>query len=181
MWLSKNGIAVALAVLVTLGLSSCGFRPVGQQQVVQTASFSQVFVLPIANREGQLLRNALTQRFNPYGEPSDPRYHLRAQLSLATRSLGVRAEGDTTRAQRVMTLSYDLINALDGNVLDAGTLVEHVSYNVADYEYLDDFALESAHQRGIEALAEQLERRLALFFQRQDAGRQIVDEQLSFR
>ncbi len=178
MWLSKGLVGLVFAALVTLSVTGCGFRPVGQQQVVQTERFSQVFVLPIANREGQLLRNAITQRLNPYGEPSDPRYHLRAQLLLATRSLGVRAEGDTTRAQRVMTLNYELINALDGNVLDASTLIEHVSYNVADYEYLDDFALESAHQRGIDALAEQLERRLALFFQRQDEGRQIVDEQL---
>lgn len=178
MWLSKHLAALAFAFLVTLGLTSCGFRPVGQQQVVQTARFSQVFVLPIANREGQLLRNAITQRLNPLGEPSDPRYHLRVDLSLSTRSLGVRAEGDTTRAQRVMTLHYELINALYGNLLDSSTLVEQVSYNVADHEYLEDFALESAHQRGIEGLADQLKRRLALFFQRQEVGRQIVDEQL---
>ncbi len=178
MWLSNSLARWALLALIALMASGCGFQPVGQRQVVQDQRFSQIFILPIANREGQLLRNALTRRLNPYGEPSDPRYHLIVNLSLTTRSLGVRAAGDTTRAQRVMTLSYKLANALDAVVLDSGNLTENVSYNVADYEYLDDFALNSAHERGIEALSEQLERRLALFFQRQADGRAIVDEQL---
>ncbi len=178
MWLSNCWLRWALLALMALSVTGCGFRPVNQQQVVQNQRFSQIFVLPIADREGQVLRNELTRRLNPYGEPSDPRYHLAVDLALTTRSLGVRAEGDTTRAQRVMTLSYKLSNVHDGVVLDQGSLTENVSYNVADYEYLDDFALQSAHERGIESLGEQLERRLALFFQRQADGRAIVQEQL---
>lgn len=178
MWLSNRLARWALLALMALTVAGCGFKPVNQQQIVPDQRFSQVFVLPIANREGQLLRNALTRRLNPYGEPSDPRYHLSVALELSTRTLGVRAAGDTTRAQRVMTLSYKLINALDAVVLDSGNLTENVSYNVADYQYMDDFALNSAHESGIEALSERLERRLALFFQSQAEGRSIVDEQL---
>src|SRR6218665_604235 len=71
----------AAAVCLPLGLAACGFEPMygSSSSTAQTsvkASYADVEIANIPNREGQYLRTALIDRLYIQGRPADARYTL---------------------------------------------------------------------------------------------------------
>ena len=106
MWLSKTLLGAALVFLFT----GCGFSPLyntGKESYIINA-FSQINILPIKDRTGQLFSNEIRRLLHPQGKARNPRYNLKVNLSEVNSSLGVKKSAIATRGNVVIPATYSL-------------------------------------------------------------------------
>ncbi len=163
---------VALLSLLTT-LSACGLRPLygggeGTPQAGAPAGgvagdLAAIKVATIAERSGQVLRNALLDHLTPEGEPRQPLYHL----------VVTRAESEQSplrRIDEVAILQILRVSATWSLRDSAGaTLTSGVSRAVARYDMTrsqpaTEAARENARERAARDLAEDIRVKLALYF-----------------
>ncbi|MGH8735715.1 MAG: LPS assembly lipoprotein LptE, partial [Burkholderiales bacterium] len=116
----------------------------------------------IANREGQQLHNALRDRFNPLGQPTDSAYAL--GVSLTIRTYGALSKRDLSATRRNVELSafYALRDNADKVVMtDRSTIT--TGYDEFDDPLNDISAYEDTIRRATLQLAEQIRTRVAVF------------------
>jgi len=125
-------LVVALAGLGPVG---CGFRAIHATSgaAVDTspvgAELARVRIDPLPNRVGQQVRNALVERLSPRGEPADPDYVLKVDLSEYTSDIGYRKDGYATLGN--LTLNAVIVLQRDGR-----TLLSDSASTVASFDYL---------------------------------------------
>ena len=76
-------IRAAVALLLLLTLSACGFQP----QLRDTTGQYDISIPAIEGRDGQLLRAALVQRINRFNQPKTPSYVLDLALTVRAREV----------------------------------------------------------------------------------------------
>ena len=152
-----------------MSLSACGFRPIyGDYQSpankVAAAELAQVSIGIIPDREGQILRNALVDRFYAdAGEPSSPRYQLTVTPVTEQRvELDITKTAEATRAQLVLTSSLTLKDN-NGQILITRPLRSITSYNVLESEFATRVTETAARENAIQDLARQIERDVVLY------------------
>ena len=97
-------------------LISCGFQPAYDSKTAE--KLTQVKFAPMADREGQILRSALVQAFDPTGLDLLPKYEFSGRWTTNTAPL--LSEGSDIRGARgTMTLIGEMRD-LDGKVLWSG-------------------------------------------------------------
>ena len=158
---------VVVALLCCGLLAGCGFRPLygtsgvtGNQAVV--ADLAAIDIRPIADRQGQVLRNMLEEKLQPLGQPVAPEFQLQVRLDKATQLLGVRTDATSSRANLIVTAFYELYNAERRIVRDRVQSV--VSYNILDDQYATIASEADAEERALTQISEELRTRLAVFF-----------------
>lgn len=159
------------AALATL--SACGFRPLygdnegtppaGAPSGGVPADLAAIRIATIAERSGQVLRNALIDHLTPEGEPRQPLYHL----------IATRAESEQSplrRLDEVAILQILRVSATWSLRDSAGaTLTSGVSRAVARFDLTrsqpaTEAARENARERAARDLAEDIRVKLALYF-----------------
>src|SRR5690242_7641602 len=73
------------AALLLLALAGCGFRPLYGTRAADPyvgPEMGGIYISPLPDRDGQLVRNALLDRIDPKGEPQQPRYRLDIKLTV---------------------------------------------------------------------------------------------------
>lgn len=164
-----RGVVVGLTVLL---VAACGFRPLyGTRQGGQPVkeALAAVEVMPIADRSGQLLRNALEHRMTRSGD-APTRYHLTVTLSEVTETLGMRKDATASRANLRMTAQWALTEG--DKVLTKGTSDSIMSYNLLSAQYPTVVSEKDSRERGTEQLADDIARRVAVYFSgRSQAGK----------
>ena len=150
-----------------LALSGCGFRPLygtsgvtGSQEVVN--ELSAIDIRPIADRRGQVLRDMLEEKLQPRGRPATPQYQLQVRLNQATQLLGVRTDATSSRANLIVTATYELYDQNRRIVRERVQSV--VSYNILDDQYATIASEADAEERALTQISEELRTRLAVFF-----------------
>jgi len=163
-----------VAVLAGLGPVGCGFRAIhatsgesGQDSPVG-ADLARVRVDPIKNRVGQQVRNALVQRLSPRGEPADPLYTLRVELTESTADVGYRKDGYATLGNLTLTATIFLRR-------DGVSLLNESATTVASFDYLGpryaSVVMErDARERAATQIADDIRGRVAAAIERYQAN-----------
>jgi LPS-assembly lipoprotein len=151
--------------LSLLLLTSCGFQPVYgdlSHNPATASALSNVAIANIPNRDGQALRNHLIDRMYGKARPQSPTTKLEISLHSYTINLGLQKDATTTRQEYNLTASYVLKNN-DGKILLSGDVRSIVSYNKLEAQYATVAAQQSAIDRAIAEVGEQIVNRISLY------------------
>ncbi|HEY4252440.1 MAG TPA: LPS assembly lipoprotein LptE [Roseomonas sp.] len=156
------------ALGAALALPGCGFRPLyatggGTNPDAQT-ELSAVRVALVGERNGQILRRALQQRLQSEGVPA--RYDLHTAISFGTDVQGYRQDGTPSRVRYTATANWQLFT-LDTppRPLTRGTERAFDAYNIPENQFFaSDISSEASMRRMMDQLAEDMTRRLAVWF-----------------
>ena len=159
--------------LLALGLSGCGFRPLyapgamanGREISEELAS---VRVVNIGERNGQMLRRALQQRLEDSRPGTPARFELRCGLAIAADLQGYREDGVISRIRFTASSDFTLVRmAPPQDVVLRGTVQRFDAFNIPENQFFSaDVSRDASFGRLVDALAEDLVRRLILEFRR---------------
>jgi LPS-assembly lipoprotein len=162
-FLTATAQLACLAALSPL-LQACGFKPLysgGSDGAV--AGLSQVKIVPIADRSGQLLYNDLRERMNPDGVPGDPLYILEIDLTQLQEDILFATDETPTRTNVVQRAEYTLIRASDDVPVLNGVSQATTGYNILDNEFSTLNSQLDATTRGLGQIAYEITTRVAVF------------------
>lgn len=174
----KDDTAVIFSRLATLCLilaalipAGCGFRTVygsGREAASVSADLSQVEIGIIPDRAGQVLRNALIDRFYPAGRPANAPFVLSLTPVRETLTdLDITRESDSTRTQIRLRTDIVLSDRANGQTLLTRRIESVTSYNILGSEFATRVTREDARRNALADLARQIEQELSLYFARQ--------------
>jgi len=157
-------------------LTGCGFQPVymptasGQAGPAQR-ELAAVNVNLIPERPGQLLRQALQDRFGSDAYGTVNRYDLAVGFSIAGEGIGVQADTTVSRIRLTGTASWTLTARDAGHtLLTRGSARAMDAFNILDQQYFAaDLDTEAVQKRLAQALADQIALQLAVYFRRKAA------------
>ena len=162
-----------LVLLLTLAaLAGCGFRPLygrssGDPRVAP--EMASIFVEPIADRQGQLLRNALLGRLDPTGKTI-----YRLEVKLVENENPILLQADQTAA--IDSISYNVTFTLfEGTTaLTQGAVSRTFSFDFLNQRYSNVSARGFIERRAAEEIATQIRDTLATYFIRAAAARKAA-------
>ena len=165
--------------LLTLGAASavagCGFRPLylpeGGRGSPASEALAAIYVPVMAERSGQLLRQALQRRIEGAGTGVAKKYDLIAVFSIAPEGVGIQRDSSTTRIRLVGTVTWALRELnLAHTVLTSGNARVLDGYNILNQQYFAaDMESDAAAKRVAESLADQVVTQLAIFLKNRAA------------
>ena len=175
MWWSDPAISlpksvrnIALMLALCLVTSACGFRPlygeIGRTGAAQ-ADLSLIEVDMSKERTGQRLRQILVHNLTPRGEPARARYRLSVALAEAQDGVGLRTDFTITRINYRLKGAFSLVDASTGAVIFSGDARGITAYNVGADQVATLTAEQDARERAANDLAEDIQARLAVFFE----------------
>lgn len=147
-------------------LSACGFSPVygrGGSSASAEADLAAVEIGNFEDREGQVLRNLLLDRFNPKGRASRTAYSLSGEIDITSASLGTQLDATTTRSQVTVSVEANLV-AFGGSHRFSSQGV--ASFSTSDTDYASEVARSSAVERSLRVIADDLRLQIATFFEK---------------
>ncbi len=154
------------------GLSGCGFHPVyGPLSKGGTIrpEMAAIYVAVFPERSGQLLRQALQQRFEGAGEGVAKIYELTGGFSIAAEAIGIQQDSSANRVRLDARASWQL-RKLDPKQTLMTDGASHVidGYNINNQQYFAaDLEQASAFERLAGTVADQIALDIALFFRKQ--------------
>ncbi len=154
---SRRSFALALP----LAIAACNVRPLhGSRSGEVTSELSATRIAPLSNRLGQQLHNMLRDRINPLGQPSDPAYELRVNLSRREAESGLREDETATRITLTLTAQYTLKTTGAGEVVTKGTTGAQAVFNILENRYSSLVSEQSAEERALIIIADSIATRL---------------------
>lgn len=174
---SLSAVASGLAAPLVVSVAGCGFQPVymptasGKPGVAQR-DLSRVFVEIIPERPGQLLRQALQERFgDDSGTPAS--FNLRVAFGITGEGIAIESDNIATRVRFIGTATWTLLGHDEKRLpLISGSARAIDGLNVFNSQYFaSDLETEVEQQRIAENIATQIATQLAVWF-RQQATRQ---------
>ncbi len=168
-------MAVAGILLAAgIGLSACGFQPRDSynQKSGPALSLAQIYVAPIKDREGQILRTNLKKLLNPTGREVPYAYKLDISYDYQERSRGSRFDDSAVRVDVVLKSSFTLTMTGTANrpskpVLQGISNVTSRANNTKEL-YSAYVSKQSAYHRAAELAAEDIARQVRLYFKYPD-------------
>lgn len=158
-----------LGLAVSLG--ACGFHPLYASGPNGTPSPAQAELAAISiglipDRSGQLLRQALQDRFERGGIGLAHRYDLAVAYDIGQEGIGIQPDTSTTYQRVTATASWTLSAQDPGHTqLDAGTAKAIDGYNFIENQFFAaDLEFETIQRRIAEMLADQITIQLSRYF-----------------
>lgn len=162
---ARRGRIAGLALVLALG--GCGFRPLyatHSDGSSAAAGLRAVAIDLIPDRNGQILRNALLDRFYGDGGPTSSRYRLTIVEHSTEELLGIQRDNSATKARMDVTAHYVLVPAaITGKAgaapprpLLSGNAQSRVLYDINDDQYATLVGKQSAYQQGADDVADQI-------------------------
>ncbi|MCU0837723.1 MAG: LPS assembly lipoprotein LptE [Rhodospirillales bacterium] len=155
-------------------------KPAAQPTAAGTADHSPVSdlaavgVARIPNRQGQILRNELSDRLNPGRISTPSRYTLKVSLREDARALAIDRQGLATRNNLTMTARYSVTDDASGRVIFTSGARAVVGYDVLAGQPTAYFstvvARQDAESRALTQIANQMTARLSAFFDTHPGG-----------
>lgn len=166
----RKTIPIYALIIAAFIVAGCGFEPLHGQST-RTADqnlYNQIFIDNIPEREGQILRNELIDRFYTKGRPADPAYILKIDAIEETQTnLDVTATADTTRNQLRLDTKMRLEDRATGALLLERDLISITSYNVLQSQFTTRVSEDNARENVLKDLARQIDIQTGLYFKRQ--------------
>ena len=168
MWWPRLFLLIAVAAL-----AGCGFHPLygrssGDPRIAP--EMASVHVEPIADRVGQLVRNALLGRLNASGEL---RYRLEVKV-IEDGSSPVLLQSDQTAAIDDVGYNADFTLFEGTTVLTKGTVSRTFSLDFLNQQYSNISARNFIERRAAEDIATQIQDSLATYFLRAAVARKAA-------
>lgn len=154
----RLAIALALVFLV----AGCGFEPLHAQRGA-VAALPPIRIEPIPERSGQILRNYLLDRVAPRGEGGAQAYTLSIRLFEPRQVLALRRDDVISRMGYSAVVSYELRDAA-GKRVSAGNSTFSTDYEITNSEFATLAAQQSARERVLELVAEDIRNQIAVEF-----------------
>lgn len=166
---SARARLLPLLVSLTLILSACGFHPLysGRKGDALQQGLSNVEILPISNRNGQLLRNALIDTMHGDRGVSNAAYQLKIELVETQGSLGIQRDATATFAQLAVYATYSLTELRSGRVVMTGLTRTLNTYSLPDAGFGVVVSRDDSTARAMQELSEDISTRVAVFLRRQ--------------
>jgi LPS-assembly lipoprotein len=119
-----------------LALGGCGFSPLYGGGAGVQARLDEVKVAPIADRTGQLLRQAIETQMQVAGDPTQQLYMLTVDYGVDTQGIGVQQDTATTR-QRFHAHASWVLSPIGqpGVALARGQASTEDALNIIDQQY----------------------------------------------
>ncbi len=160
-----------LTLFSILLLTACGFHPVyGVNKYTATGveeTLAQIEISNIPDRKGQILRNALIDRFYREGRPVNALYTLSIKpIQESTSKLDITKNDDATRGQLRLNTSISLKDNHTGETVLERSLQTIASYNILAGEFATRVSKDSTRLNAINDLARQIEQQVGLYFKR---------------
>ncbi len=160
-----------ITTAATVPLGACGFQPVympsaGGEPGVSERELSAIYVALIPDRPGQLLRQALQQRFQGTDDSTPPIYTLNVNYWIAGEGLGIQPDTTTTYIRLTANANWFLHGRDPAQTtVTSGYSRSHDGINILDEQYFaGDLENEQAAQYFANDIADQITLRLATFF-----------------
>ena len=151
-------------------LAGCGFHPLYAPRGPRDwdADLAAINVLPISDRAGQILALALRENLNPGGVSVDKRWDLQTGLRVTRTDLGIQTNATATTSEITVYAIYQ-ISERNGQVVYSNTSSAVGSFDQVNDAYATQVAAESARDRAIREVADDMVLRLAIFVRDQHA------------
>jgi LPS-assembly lipoprotein len=169
MTLPRRRLLLAPALLP---LTGCGFHPVYMPTASGMAGpaareLAQVDVALIPERSGQLLRQALQERFADDGG-TPLQYDLRATFSISGDAIDIQTDSISTRVRMTGSATFVLLTKeVPPKRLTSGRARAVDSFNIFSQQYFAaDMSSEALTRRIAEALADQITTQIAGYFRK---------------
>jgi LPS-assembly lipoprotein len=169
-WSRRQLILSVTAVGGALALGGCVVRPLYSTASDVTADTSEgmsgvsaISIRPIPDRTGQMLHNDLRDLLNPHGQPVEPLYDLEVALDERVRESGLRRTETATRGTLTLRADYILLSRATGELETRGRAQSMVGFNLVDSGFANHVSHQSAQERAIREVAQEIRRRLALY------------------
>lgn len=153
--------AAARLLLALLLLGGCGLQPVYSSGAASPAaqSLAGVEILPIGDRAGYLMEQALRKRLRPEGPA---RYQLSVKLEDSIEGFGIRGDDSIARERRTLRARWQLTDPQTGATLIDQTARADISIDVVQSDYAVLSAEDTALERLTDDIADQITARIAL-------------------
>ncbi len=157
-------------------LGGCGFQPVYMPTASGNGGPAQrelaaIYVPVIPERPGQLMRQALQDRFGSDSGTTPAKYDLIVTFGVAGEGVGIEANDIATRIRLIGTATYSL-RARDAKrtLLTSGGARALDGVNIFDSQYFAaDLEVEAEQKRMADYIATQIATQLAVWFRQQAA------------
>ena len=150
-------------------LSACGFKPLYGSNSASHApavmdQFAAIEIAPLPNATGQELRNMLIDELHHAGPSESYKYRLNVAVRESDINLGLQANATSTRGQVRILAEYWLFDAESGKTLVHETVRTSTGYNILVNQFGTVLSSTDARDRGLQQVADELTRHLALYF-----------------
>lgn len=155
--------ALWLAPLAAM-LAGCGFHPLYAPKSARDSDpdLAAINVLPISDRPGQILALALREDLNPHGVSVPKRWDLQTGLRVTRTDLGIQRNATATTSEITVYAIFQ-INDQGGHVVYSSTSSAVGSFDLVNDAYATQVAADSARDRAIRQVADEMVLRLAIF------------------
>ena len=142
-------------------LAGCGFHPLYGTST--GPRMSNIFVEPIAERDGYEMRNQLIDMLGSDGQEAGKRYRLKITLNESSNGIALQNDATITRYNTTLGAKFVLSDA-QGTELYHGEQSELTAYNVVQSPYATQVAQMDSSKRAAQDLAERIRLQLAVWF-----------------
>ena len=174
--MARIGRRGVLPLLGATLLAACGFQPVyapaaGSADSAAASGLAEINVALIPERNGQLLRNALQERFERAGMAVARRYDLAVVYAFSAAAIGIQQDYSATRLRFSGQANYTLTaQNPTRTTLTSGVARTVDGLNEFDNQYFaSDQESDQVERRMAEALADQIALQLAIYFRKRAA------------
>lgn len=144
-----------------LTFSACGFSPVYESpQKAGHTVLSNVEVMPVAGRLGQILRRTLEDVLDPASVNGVPAYQLETAVNVEYIPIIIENDGTVSRYRVDIIIPLSLRESGAGQAVFTDTVHRSVSYNVSESDYSSYISSTDAVERGIEEAAHDVVQRI---------------------
>jgi len=159
-------------------VAGCGFRPLyapagSGMAGPAAAETAAIYVPPVAERSGQLLRQALQQRFEGSGTGTAKRYELITSIAISADAVAIQRDSSSSRVRLIAAAPWALRTlSLERPVLAQGSSRVLDGYNIINQQFFAaDLENETATRRIASALADQIAVQVGSYFLRRAADK----------
>ena len=168
--IGRRGVLFGLPLLSACGLHPV-YAPAGPNGDSASAELAAIDIGLIPERNGQLLRLALQERFERAGLPAAHRFELAVTYNVSAEGIGIRQDYAQTRLRYVGRANFTLTTDVPSHrTLTSGIARVVDGMNEFDSQYFAaDQEAEAVQRRMALAMADQITLQLALFFRKRAA------------
>lgn len=147
-----------LTVLSLLLISACGFSPLYRTNGIKTTNLTAaVKIEPIADYDGYLLQNFLTDGLNPNKMDVAKKYKLIVHLNAPSISeQNIQDDNFSSRERMTLTASYQLMDIKTAETVINTTSSATGAYNIATDAYATWMAQKKVRENLIKMLADRI-------------------------
>lgn len=166
--LTERRALLSAAAALPLLAAGCTFRPLyrpgGSEAAAPDRQLAAIRIVPLGDRIGQLVHNALRNELNPRGQPSNPSYQLVLGLAETFDEVAIRSDETASRGDVILVANFQLLRVgSNEQLLHASSRVTD-SFNILAASFATEAAVDAARERNARRLAKQIRLQLASYF-----------------